>query len=667
MLIHELAHIRRRDCLTQIVGLLACVLYWFNPLVWLASRQMRVERERACDDQVLVTGVKASSYARNLMRVARSYGALRPSLAVGLGMARRSRISERLEAVLDPKRRRIAPGRRLTIFAVALTLAMVLPLAVLGPAARAVEPERGGMEVSIVSDDGSSPYTMKLDGEIELTDDGRDIEWMSQDAYLELEQKIDGERRKLLIEPAEDGSPLYMYEVGRREREYDGQAADWLGDMLEEVFRDGELATPEFPDPPELPEPPDVPDMPELPEVPEPAALSESPRQPEPPYASDPAGLPELPELPELPALPSLPALASVNVQDHDSHTRISWECKEDGASLKVEMEGGIEFDEDYSRILRMGEDAYFKLEEKKGRKRVRLEAEPDENGLPEYRYRVGRETMPFDDEAAQWLAGRLGDVMLELGVDADVRVRRAYEKSGSRGVLDMIERVDSDYARAKYYGEFMALDGPSESEIADFLDRMADDLDSDYEMASVLRSYLESHKPTRRTWTPLAECISSMDSDYEKARVLTALFAAGDVAQEEAVLAFRALSDIDSDYEKARVLMTVFDRGDMAQGNAVAALGAVGDIDSDYEAARVLSSVDPDLLSDMTVRRAYFEAFGHIDSDYEKAGVLLKLAPRARRDEKLREACLDAADGIDSSYEYGRVMKALNSRDRTE
>ncbi|MDX1547456.1 MAG: M56 family metallopeptidase [Rhodothermales bacterium] len=133
VLLHELAHIKRWDCLTQTFAQLACAVNWFNPLVWIGARQMREEREMACDDYVLDDGVRPSIYATHLLAVARTTSATLVAPLGTLEMARPSQLEGRVVSILDRTRRR-APMHRLgTALAMGLAGLLVLPLAALRP------------------------------------------------------------------------------------------------------------------------------------------------------------------------------------------------------------------------------------------------------------------------------------------------------------------------------------------------------------------------------------------------------------------------------------------------------------------------------------------------------------------------------------------------------
>jgi beta-lactamase regulating signal transducer with metallopeptidase domain/HEAT repeat protein len=152
VVVHELAHIRRRDLAAHAVARLACAAYWFHPLVWGAARRLRAESERACDDLVLACGARATDYAGLLLDVVsatRRHGA--PATAVP--MARRRELEGRVLAILDPGVRRGQPGRAQSAGLLAGLAALFLLVAASAPYAPAqtVAPPPGAP--SAASDD----------------------------------------------------------------------------------------------------------------------------------------------------------------------------------------------------------------------------------------------------------------------------------------------------------------------------------------------------------------------------------------------------------------------------------------------------------------------------------------------------------------------------------
>ena len=129
---HELAHVRRADVVTQLLAQWVCAFYWFNPVVWLAAFRLRVERERACDDEVLRLGTRASDYANHLLHIARECHAPGRGTSAAVAMARPSQLEHRVRAILDPTVRRTA-GRATATLAVVILTGSVLAVSALTP------------------------------------------------------------------------------------------------------------------------------------------------------------------------------------------------------------------------------------------------------------------------------------------------------------------------------------------------------------------------------------------------------------------------------------------------------------------------------------------------------------------------------------------------------
>ncbi len=71
MLAHEMAHVHRRDLLWLWLSTLTQPLFFFHPLVWLASRESRLAQEIACDElAVSCLQARPAEYARMLVNVA---------------------------------------------------------------------------------------------------------------------------------------------------------------------------------------------------------------------------------------------------------------------------------------------------------------------------------------------------------------------------------------------------------------------------------------------------------------------------------------------------------------------------------------------------------------------------------------------------------------------
>src|ERR1044071_9779238 len=108
ILLHELAHLRRRDDWTNLAQKVLKALLFFLPSVWWIERRLSLDREMACDDAVLAHSGSPRGYAECLARVAeRSF--LRRQIALAQAVVGRVRqLTTRVATILDPDRPRAA-------------------------------------------------------------------------------------------------------------------------------------------------------------------------------------------------------------------------------------------------------------------------------------------------------------------------------------------------------------------------------------------------------------------------------------------------------------------------------------------------------------------------------------------------------------------------------
>ncbi len=121
VLLHESAHVLRRDCLAKYVAQASRVLLWWNPLAWMIAARLNREQELACDDVVLSAGVPADFYADVLLDVARDRS---HSLVLGCAMTGSSPLRQRLIHLFEWRKEAIH-ARRITAIAIPLLLLLM--------------------------------------------------------------------------------------------------------------------------------------------------------------------------------------------------------------------------------------------------------------------------------------------------------------------------------------------------------------------------------------------------------------------------------------------------------------------------------------------------------------------------------------------------------------
>ena len=167
VLLHELAHVRRLDCLTQAIAR-ARVRGLLVPPAGLVRRASDADRARARLRRRRAAGRRPGQRLRRPPAGDRP-GAARPRAAAlaALAMARPSQLEGRLMAILDPARRRRGPGRKAAAIALLAAVLALVPLATLHVGARAAA--NAGPVAAPIADDppaADPPARMTVTGRV---------------------------------------------------------------------------------------------------------------------------------------------------------------------------------------------------------------------------------------------------------------------------------------------------------------------------------------------------------------------------------------------------------------------------------------------------------------------------------------------------------------------
>ena len=151
---HELCHIRRRDNLTAVLHMLVEAVFWFHPLVWWIGTRLVDERERACDEEVVLRGSDPEVYAESILKICKLY--LESPLVCVSGIGN-SCLAKRIEEIMtNSPLNRLGIGKKLAL-AFLVLLALIAPIAIGVLNVPAIRAQGLAFDVASVKENHSGP------------------------------------------------------------------------------------------------------------------------------------------------------------------------------------------------------------------------------------------------------------------------------------------------------------------------------------------------------------------------------------------------------------------------------------------------------------------------------------------------------------------------------
>ena len=637
ILAHELAHIRRHDYLVNLLQTLVETLLFYHPAVWWLSRRIRAERENCCDDLAVSLSGDAYTYAKALADLE----ALRGSGASLVIAANGGSLVHRVRRLLGaPTHAGRAPG---------WLAGSVSVLVMLGIAAGAVGTDAFEAAHAAASTRATDPQRQSLTSTASATERqlreeaeaiGENAAAMARTARL-----LSGAARaatalqdatRQATTPIVAGQTLDARAAALRETAQRMEAQADAVRAAAAVRADGAFDT--------LPLP----------------ALRAQERA-----MADMGRALAVLDADHAPTRPPLAGVAGVALGRQQSHGTMTWQ--QNGDRMEVRFDGEVEFSDDDTDVARLSPGGLLRIKEGGVFGGLfashTVEFSADDSGRITRRFWSGMSEQPFDPEGRAWLAKMLPRFIRQTGFGARARVARIFKARGAAGVLAEISLIEGSWGKKTYFTELLKTQPLDAAAIRQILAQAGREIDSDFELASLLIDNADRLLVDEGTRQAYFEASRTIQSDFEMARVYKSALKRGPVSGPVLSALLDASRNIDSDFEAATLLVEVAKLQPLDDATRAPFFIALSTVGSDFERGRVLKTLSArtDLAPDTTV--AMIAAGGAIKSDFEAASFLLELVKQHPIEGTLRAPFFGAVDGIASGFERGRVLQAVARR----
>ena len=622
---HELAHIRRHDYLVNLLQTAVETLLFYHPAVWWLSHRIRVEREHCCDDLAVSLCGDAVTYARALADLEGLRGAAHLGLAATGGS-----LLQRVRRLLGaPTHAGRGPGWLAGSLAI-LLMAGITAGAIAPGASSEMEPQAAARETMPRPEIAAAlpavqevvPVEPRTVAEVRAAAAALEAARVQMDVTARAyEAALTAQRAAAVVDQARtiDAHARAFTEARRAHA------------VLAEAARTVQLA-----------------------QAVEMVTAVEQVR------AGIEAGGAALAEVGRGLAALAGEAIEVMPAQSQSDRQSGNFTWSNNGEKLQVNYEGTFEFTDDDTDIRSLSPGGHLKIREVRMMRDRTIEFRADASGKIERRFWYGSSERAYEPEGRQWLAEVLPRFIRQTGIGAPQRVARFLRQGGVPAVLDEITRIEGSWSRRIYYTELLKSDQVDARAAEQILARVGKDIDSDFELASLLNSSADKLLVNEAARKAYFDAARSIESDFELRRVLSSALKKGPVSPDVLAGVLNTSLSIDSDFEAASLLIQIAKLQPIDARTRDGFFRAAAGIESDFEQRRVLNEMAANPEAGPETVAAVLAIAPTIDSDFEAASLLLTVLKSHSAEGPLRAPFFKAVSTIDSAFERGRVLKTV-------
>lgn len=312
-----------------------------------------------------------------------------------------------------------------------------------------------------------------------------------------------------------------------------------------------------------------------------------------------------------------------------------------------LRMDGRIEFNRDFTDVVRVSSGGLFRLEAVESGVRRELRIEPNGNGVSR-EYRLNGRVQPFDAQAQAWFAEFLIALDRRTALGVDVRLPRLLEQGGVDAVLAETARMTGDFARDRYYQKLGEARRLSPAETAAVLSQVASATRSDHYASAALSRAAAGRIDDGQVRAAAFRVIEGLKSDHYIATSLKTVLGTDAPTAAEQEFLVRVLARVRSDHYKYEVLASVVRTGRADVPALLRAMDGIGSGHYQHQAIVAVVGLDNVDESDLL---ALTERATRIRGDHYESESLRAIVRHRAATDRVRDAVRTAASTLSRHY----------------